>query len=243
MKFKADVVPYLKGERFSNGARIGFDFDAEDRRYRSRIEWLERLCLRRRVIHVGCVDHSIDQIKHKLTRNKWVHARLANVADRCLGIDLNAEGIAFLQDELGYRDTAVLDLLHGDVSALRETTWHDLLLGEVLEHVGDPVTFLRTIKARLAGCVDRLMVTVPNALSEESHRAASQSTEVINTDHRYWFTPYTLAKIVTDAGYDVECLRLARNGVIKRRSVLQNWFYARKPLFRNNLILLAKFSA
>ena len=28
--------------------------------------------------------------------------------------------------------------------------------------------------------------------------------EVINSDHRYWFTPYTISKILVSAGYNPE---------------------------------------
>jgi hypothetical protein len=33
-------------------------------------------------------------------------------------------------------------------------------------------------------------------------RGAWKNTEVINTDHRFFFTPYTIAKIAVDAGYE-----------------------------------------
>ena len=44
MRLKPDIIPYLLGEKFSNGLMVEFDFEAEDSCVRSRIDWLELLC-------------------------------------------------------------------------------------------------------------------------------------------------------------------------------------------------------
>lgn len=241
MRLKPDIIPYLLGEKFSNGLMVEFDFEAEDSCVRSRIDWLELLCTDKKVIHAGCVDHNTAQIEHKLKRNKWVHARLCECANRCLGIDKSAAGISYLQNELGYHDVECLDLVSDESHLIEQTEWDFLLLGEVLEHIDDPVRFLRSIRKKYAAHVKELLITVPNAFGRDIIKHVRQNKEPINTDHRYWFTPYTLAKVACAAGLKLHYFRLCQNGVVKRRSWLKNLRLKSQPLTRNNIILVAGF--
>ena len=241
MRLKADVIPYLNGEKFSNGLMVEFDFESEDGAVRSRIDWLELLCTNKKIIHVGCVDHNSQQIQHKLKRNKWVHARLSECASRCLGIDNNESGISYLKNEMGYHDVECVDLIKDESRLIGQSSWDYLLLGEVLEHIDDPVQFLRCLRKKYATHVNELLITVPNAFGRDIIRRVKQNKEPINTDHRYWFTPYTLAKVVWAAGLSIRYFRLCQNGVVKRRSWLKNLRLKTQPLTRNNIILVAGF--
>lgn len=240
MRFGSDVLPYLRGEQFSNGLAVRLEPEAEDSVFRSRIDWLSMLCADRHVVHVGCVDHDMEQVHHKLARGKWLHARLIDHTARCLGVDIDAHGIEQLRAAFGYRDLLAADLLHDECAPLFAQGWGDLLLAEVLEHIGDPVSFLRRLVERFGDRFERFIITVPNAFAEENHRAARAGVEAINTDHRFWFTPYTLAKVAMDAGLEPVRLIACRNGVVKRRSVLKNLRLSRYPLLRNNLMLIAR---
>ena len=241
MRLKSEFIPYLAGEKFSNGLMVEFDLEAEDLALHSRIDWLETLCTAKNVIHAGCVDHNSAQIQHKLKRDKWVHARLVQCTNRCLGIDKDASGISYLRDKLGYQDVECLDLVTDESELIRQTQWDYLLLGEVLEHIDNPVQFLSSIREKYAAHVKEIMITVPNAFSREVFHRVSQNKEPINTDHRYWFTPYTLAKVACAAGLDIRYFRLCQNGVVKRRAWFKNFRLKRQPLTRNNIILVAGF--
>jgi hypothetical protein len=240
MRIKQSTLAYLKGDKFSNGLEVEFDWDVDDARYLSRIDWLVDLCTEKRVIHAGCVDHSTQQITQKLTRGKWLHERLVHCTQHCLGVDKSAAGIEYLRTELGYTDVECLDLLDSPRQSITNASWDYLILGEVLEHIDNPVAFLSGIRARYADCVEELMITVPNAFARDNFRGAKRNVEAINTDHRYWFTPYTLCKIVSAAGFTVDALRFCRNGVIKKRTALKNAWFKRHPLLRNNIILTAR---
>lgn len=239
MYFSDDLNAFLRGERFSSGLRVRLRNEVEDRLLRSRIDWLERLCAGRQVVHVGCVDHDLEQARHKLARGKWLHARLSAVSARCLGVDIDSAGIHALREQLGYTDLLAADLLHDPCEPVLAQHWDDFVLAEVLEHIGNPVAFLSGLRERYGTRVERFIITVPNAFAAENGRAARRGMEVINSDHRFWFTPYTLARVCVDAGLHPQRLIACRNGVVKRRSVLKNWRLARRPLLRNNLILIA----
>jgi hypothetical protein len=242
MQLKPSVMEYLDGRAFSNGLLVDFDLDEEDYVLRSRISWLQQICCEKDVIHAGCVDHGIHLIEHKRRRKKWLHAALCERARRCHGIDRDGEGIVFLRDELGFDDVECLDLVNETSRVIESNRWDYLVLGELLEHVDDPVAFLQSIRQRYARHVADAVITVPNAFARENFRLARRGLEGINTDHRYWFTPYTLAKVATRAGLVIRYLRLCRNGVVKRRSFLKNAYLRRHPFLRNNIILVAALS-
>lgn len=242
MRLKSNVLPFLQGTEFSNGLRVDFELGPDDHVFLSRFTWLERLCAGKAVIHAGCVDHSADQIRHKLRRHKWLHARLVEHTERCYGVDKDEAGIDFLRTELGYDDVECLDLITGESETIKSSQWDYLVLAEVLEHIDNPVQFLQSIKAKYQECVRGLIITVPNAFAQENFKHARRGIEAINTDHRYWFTPYTLAKVVTGAGLSARDLILCRNGIVKKRSFIKNAYLRSHPLLRNNIIMIAGFS-
>jgi hypothetical protein len=79
-----------------------------------------------------------------------------------------------------------------------------MVMGEILEHVDIPVLFLKQIRENYKKNISQILITVPNAFSYRNMKSIKENKEVINSDHRYWFTPYTLAKIVYLAGYTVD---------------------------------------
>lgn len=241
MRVSSMDMPYLNGERFNEDLFTGFEAEAEDRCYRSRFDVLADLCRGKKVIHIGCVDHEVEAIERKLARGTWLHKRLCDEAARCYGIDIREEGIRYMRDHLGYRDAEVLDILHEDSPALLDEKWDYALLPEVLEHIGNPVAFLSALRNKWRDSVKELVVTVPNAFYRGNFKHATRGRERINSDHRFWFTPYTLTKIVSDAGFSVDRVLLCNSGPLHQASFIHRWYYKRHPMLRNNLVLTGRF--
>lgn len=241
MRIPDTTDSYLSGERYSNGLEVSFEMQDSDGVYRSRSDVLVALCAGRSVIHLGCVDHNPETIRKKIKRGKWLHASLCEVASRCYGVDISEAGIAYLRDELGYTDAEALDILEQPSEVLDGEQWDYLLVPEVLEHVNDPHRFLTGLHARFGRNVGKLVITVPNAFARENYRHALRDVEIINSDHRYWFTPYTLAKLAVLAGFTVENITMCRHGRVKRRSVFKNRFFRRHPLLRSDIVAILGF--
>lgn len=213
----------------------------------TRFDAARRLARDRRVLHVGCVDHLV-LLDPKIASGTWMHEVLCSIAQTCGGIDVNAEGIAELRRR-GYENLWVGDPAFSPEAELLAGPWDMLFLGEMLEHVDSPVEYLTKLRTTWEGKCRSIIVTVPNALSWSTIRSAIRSGgEVINTDHRYWFTPYTIAKVASRAGLEVMQLFLCeafpvndKAGILSRakQRALAN-VLRRRPIFRS--IIVAELS-
>ncbi|MBT8440519.1 MAG: class I SAM-dependent methyltransferase [Gammaproteobacteria bacterium] len=241
MKLQNSDLPYITGEAFSNGRAFEFELEEEDNLYRSRTQVLTDLVRDKQIIHVGCVDHDVKSIEKKITKGKWLHRELDEAAERCLGVDINQEGVDYIKNTLGYADVMVADVTADPAAELLNRNWDYFLLPEVLEHINNPVDFLESIHANFRDNVGQLVITVPNAFTPDNARYARKGKEVINTDHRYWFTPYTLSKVVVAAGFKVNRITMCRHGKVKKRSVFKNRWFSRHPLMRSDIVMLLDF--
>lgn len=151
----------------------------------------------RRVLHVGFADH-VPLIASRVAEGSWLHARLSQSANVCIGIDINPQGVATAR-ELGFDNVHALDIFAAQTPAQLADWQIDLVLvPDVIEHLPDPAAFLRRLVHSLPAA--EFVVTVPNALSLRNTFNAMAGVERINTDHRAWFSPFTLLKVLADAG-------------------------------------------
>ncbi|HYE57847.1 MAG TPA: hypothetical protein VD948_05050, partial [Rhodothermales bacterium] len=186
MQFSPDAEPYLTGAAFSNGLTV--PIARPERSVPDRFTLLETLVRGRRVLHMGCVDH-LPLIEEKRRKGRWMHERLARSASALAGLDIEAKGVAYLRDRLGYDDVHLTDVTKDDPpTGVAERAWDVAVFGEIIEHVDDPVHFLAAFRERYAGIVAEAVFTTPNAFRQDNFRAARHHREVINTDHRFWWT-------------------------------------------------------
>ncbi len=239
MRFEKAIIPYLASEQFSNGLLV--PFGSEKGPMRTRMDYIETLVNGKTIIHMGCTDH-IPLIKDKIAQGQWFHKRLMEKAARCLGVDINREAVQFVQSELGYTDVIVHDAIreaaHPTITAEQ---WDYMILGEILEHVNDPTLFLHTLQEKYGHCVEKLIITVPNAFDYANFLHAFRHTELINSDHRFWFTPYTLAKVAVEAGLKVDSFDFCLPGALGKRQFAKRYFLQRYPAFRETLVMTLHF--
>lgn len=245
MIFDDEVDKYLNGAAFSNGLKIRISNSEES--VKDRFQIIESLCRDKKVIHLGCVDH-LPLIQKKLEQNSWLHARLCDCSSRCLGIDINREGIEYIRNTLGYEDVICANLIEESIDEIKNDSWDYLVLGEVLEHMDNPCMFLKKIQENYSN-IDKLIITVPNALSLQNITFTFSNIECINTDHRYWFTPYTLANVVCHAGMRVEqfflCQPISENNNLlylaaHPKGLFRHMLFKRYPATRQTLLAVAK---
>lgn len=227
------IEDFLCGKAFSNALQLKIP----DQPYITRLELLEKLVTDRKVIHLGFADHR-DLILKKIKENSWLHKRLMDASKKCVGVDIDAETVDFVRKELGLTEVYCFDVTKDDIpQAIRNEKWDYLLLGEVLEHIDNPVQFLSSLRERFSNIANSVIITAPNALRIANFELALRGIEAINSDHRYWFTPYTLMKIVARAGYRIENLYLVES--FNNQS--NHYLVSKIPLLRDDIVLICKF--
>jgi len=205
MQFDQQTLDYLAGKQFSNSYPVPLPFHEP---IPNRVVFLSRLVAGKKVIHLGCLDH-LPLIDEKIARRQWLHKELTERASKCIGIDIDSATRTYVAEKYGYTNILIHDFTQTKTAEVTEDHWDFAILGELLEHIDNPVAFLSAIRENYFGCLDRIVITVPNAWTQTTMRMAKKSIEIINTDHRYWFTPYTLAKVVLQSGLKVEEMHFA----------------------------------
>jgi 2-polyprenyl-3-methyl-5-hydroxy-6-metoxy-1,4-benzoquinol methylase len=152
-----------------------------------------------------------------------------------------------MREELGYSQVTCADVIRGEVPEIERQEWDYMLLGELLEHLDDPVGFLAAIRQRYKNNIARVIITVPNALSLLNVRSAFHHQECINTDHRHWFSPYTLGRMLICAGMQPEdflfCEPFPASSSLYRklspRTALADFLLRRYPALREGMLMIA----
>lgn len=201
MKFTKKDYEYLNGRLFSNG----YDLNLSDSAVYARTDKILDIVRGKSCLHIGCCDH-IPLIEEKIRQNIWLHGLLEANCRHVIGIDINREAVAYVnQKGFASREVYYADVTSPDFCnqiPLAESVFDCVLLGEILEHVDNPTLFLTSMKANMErlGFQGEYIITVPNAFCMLRGGKYGSGIECINSDHRYWFTPYTIAKVLTAAG-------------------------------------------
>lgn len=156
------------------------------------------------IIDVGCASHK-KNIDIQMKQGCWLHARLDDVTIENYGIDINTEACEYLKKEYRRTDCICANIID-DMEKIKKYIGgkkNYLLLADVLEHINDPIGFLQKIKG--GGLAEKIIITVPNAFHFVNiYFAFRKNTEIINSDHKFWFSPFTILKCCKEAGIDIE---------------------------------------
>jgi hypothetical protein len=249
MKISNNTLPFLEGKAFDAGLSVPIATPEPD--IISRFRFLTELAKNKSIVHLGCCDH-VPLIKEKINNGVWLHQLLMDSAHQVIGLDINKEGIEFLQDDLKINHVYCSNILEDNLPEESSSgCWDYLVMGEILEHVDNPVQFMSAIKKKHHGKIKQVVITVPNALCITNFEEVKNNMELINTDHRYWFTPFTLAKVLTLAGYQVDDFYFAQevSSQIGWRAKIKVFPYLKRkmryrqlcryPAYRDTLIMIA----
>lgn len=224
---------YLSGNDLSVdlSVHIGSSKDVVEK-----MDYITKIIEGKKVVDVGFADH-YDIIDERLANGMWVHGIFRKVASKILGVDIDPKAIAYLKEKFRFEDVYCHDITSPELLApIANEDWDYLVLSEVLEHVGNPVDFLKAIKANYGVRVKKVIISVPNAWGIITLKSVLKAKERINSDHRFWFTPYTLAKVVTDAGYKIEEFKLCNS--YYKLSRTERALVKKSPLLHHTLVMV-----
>jgi hypothetical protein len=206
MKIEPEVLKYLKGETFKTNLFV--DIGKSRHKIISREAAIIDLIRDQNIIHIGCSDH-IPVINQKISNNTWLHKLITDNAKNCIGIDIDKESIDFIRKETEYRNVFHGDILTDNFEMINESNWDYVVFGEIIEHLDNPVNFLKVFKERYGNRINKFIITVPSIYNLHQFKNMMNYLEIINSDHRFWFTPYTIAKVLVSAGYNPEKINYA----------------------------------
>ncbi len=236
MNVSTEDLAYLNKRKFSNSYHFASVRNVPES---SRLDLLSDECIGKRVIHMGAADH-LNLIGDKIQDGVWLHAVLTDVAQECVGVDTAAEVIDYIRKTYGVTNIRAGNIFwESSINFFRqEMLWDVMVLGEILEHIHNPVEFLAQIRHDYSGIVKRLIITVPNALRFSNFFNSLRGYEAVNTDHKYWFTPYTIASVVAAAGmtphWVAPCHYVWES---PRRQFLRRFLQRRFPFLRDCLVV------
>jgi 2-polyprenyl-3-methyl-5-hydroxy-6-metoxy-1,4-benzoquinol methylase len=240
MNYPPGTEPYFTGDAFKPLLQLQYSksFDMP----RSRWDFLIEKARDRSVLHVGCLDHA-DLIDPKIEAGQWLHSAISEVASRCIGIDVNQELIERLRIRHGVDNIVYHDLTqaHG-IPEIFLGDWDNILLPDVLEHIPQPIEFLKGLRVSIGHRVKELVITTPNALCYDNFGLSLRNREHINSDHFALFSPYTLGKTVAAAGWHIRELHFVDYHPAARvtgiRSFLRYMALKHRPALRDTIALV-----
>jgi hypothetical protein len=201
MKIGPEVLKYLKGETFKTSLFV--DIGKAKHKIISREAAITEMVKNKDVIHIGCSDH-IPVINQKISNNTWLHKLITDNAKNCVGIDIDKESIDFIKKETTFRNVYYGDILTDNFEVLNERKWDYVVFGEIVEHLDNPVLLLKGFKEKYGDKVDKFIISVPSIYNIHQYKNMMNYLEIINSDHRFWFTPYTITKILVSSGFNPE---------------------------------------
>ena len=157
-----------------------------------RIAFIAARCQGKRVLDIGCLDETA---LNKRGTSEWLHARIASRAASVIGIDLSEH----LTDE-GLVTAPNARIVKGDGTRPRVPAEDiDIIVaGEFIEHLENPLDFLRELRARYAG--HELVISTPNGASLANGLMGLIGREAQHPDHLLTSTYKTLNTLCRRAG-------------------------------------------
>ena len=187
---------------------------------------------------VGAVGY-LPQIEYALKKDEWLHKIVNDLSSDSLGVDINSEGIEYCR-RLGY-DNIICANIEMNSERIMEGLGYKhidyILFGEMLHEVDNPVGVLSNVRRGFKGHADRIIITVPSIYCVNNIIHALRGVDRNHTESRFWFSTYTLCRMVFAAGYIPKKIYLARK-IKGRKLKIINRLY-RKNIFSDHIVLVA----
>lgn len=166
----------------------------------NRRRYLVNLCRGRRVLHLGCTDAPY-HVSHAAS-GRLLHPILLEVAAEVVGVDIDGEALNWMTTrwpaEYHLGDLEAADFM----SRFRNRPFDVILLADVLEHLGNPLTALRNLDGIGSPTTD-VVITVPNAYSAKLLARVILGYEVVHPDHVSFYSFSVLAGLCGRARLEV----------------------------------------
>lgn len=169
------------------------------------------------VLDVGCAGHWVQP-----GAPDWTHGRLRAVWPEIAGVDLSEDNIAKMR-AAGFDNVFVGDAEHLEAT-FSGRRFDSIVAGELIEHLGSPLSFLRSAKDLLKPG-GRIILTTPYPFSLIQFLFALKNfpRTCWNPEHTAWLCPTTLQEQARRAGLRVHSWRLIED-YVPNEDRLYRWY-------------------
>lgn len=189
----------------------------------SKFDILARMCDQRKVLHIGCADH-VDLISEKISNGTHLHSFLNNHTSELHGLDINLDGVEKLK-QAGFNN------IYTSADNIK-TNFDIVLIPDVIEHILDCNSFLEDVASIPS---KKYIFTTPNAYRLENRFLFKY--EAINTDHRYWHSPFTISNLIESSKFKIDEILLY--DVARKRFPIKTMIKKNFPLTRGGILITA----
>ena len=172
-------------------------------RFISRWDFILDRCRGKKVLHLGFVGMTDLPSADKLeaaSRGQVLHADLRTVAGVLHGVDLDADSVARIRDDLHWDGVFVGDVERLDLVAELTPPYDVIVVGDLIEHITRPGQMLEGLK-RLAGRDGTLIISTPNAFGLMANLRVTMGSFVEGDQHVLNFNAATLSQMLSRHGW------------------------------------------
>lgn len=142
------------------------------------------------------------------------------------GVEINAEAARYCREQRG------LNVVAGalDAHTYAENSFDIILMGDVIEHLRDPLELMRVVQ-RILKPGGAVLISTPNIAER-----AGRLLQIKPNEHLYYFSPATITSLLRKAGFDVvgvKCLDRYHNlTAMTQSTTFGGLFQTLAPVFR-----------
>jgi hypothetical protein len=196
---------------------------------------IENYCKDKTVLDVGCIGQD-----RNFKEPNWLHNKVKGWSKEVDGVDILIEQINELKRN-GYNMYSIQEL-----QALKKT-YEVVLMADVIEHVDNPVDFLKFYASFLAD-TGVMVISTPNANRANNFiNILFNNNYSVNPEHTCWYCPKTFSEVVSRTGLELRSFywidhyynsSSVRGLYQKVKFHLANFLIARRSNFSPNMIFI-----
>ncbi len=162
-------------------------------RYRRKKDWIIPYVKGKKVLDLGCVQHSIDETK----KAEWLHGIIRKHAASVIGVDYLASEVVSLKEQ-GY------DVICANVETMElRDKFEAIVAGDIIEHLANCGKFMERAKDHLAPG-GLLLITTPNPMNIlRLVQLIAKGRIVENAEHTCWFTSHGMSELARRYGLKI----------------------------------------
>lgn len=178
-------------------------------------------------LDIGIVEHNLDYIESE----NWMHKKISKNASYCLGIDILEELLEIIKLK-GYN----VKLADATSDEYLGQKFERINIGDVIEHVDNPIALLRFSKRHLDEDGE-IVVTTPNPFYfKYFYRVLKNRSLIVNFDHVNWITPTMALEIANRSNLKLDKIIVPQSKNYFKNFIINRFF----ETLRNKYIYVFK---